>query len=191
MQKVLLIVVACLVFAPIPAAANPIPWGGPISAYADPAGSDLCLYDTGEGILTVYIVDNRAYWYPATGATASQFAAPKPACLEGTYLDESSPFVTAGNSQSGIIVMYGGCRVEGPFLILTIRYTVHGATPAGCAYEVVPDPADPTGEVTFVDCTPAVVTAWGGVAYINGYGGLCDEVATDETTWGRIKSLYR
>lgn len=186
----LLFVLMCLALAPNLAAGNPIPVGGPISAYADPTGADVCLYDTGVGILDVYIVHNTTLTYPQ-GASASQFAAPKPACLAGTYLDESSPFPTVGNSQTGIAIAYGGCQSQGPLLILTIRYAVTGNTPAGCAYEVVPDPADPTGAVTFVDCSSTVQETWGGVAFINGYDPLCAPVATEETTWGRIKSLYR
>jgi hypothetical protein len=190
MRKPLLSALICLVFAPGLASGNPIPVGGPISAYADPFGTDVCLYDTGVGILEVFIVHNIVLTYPSE-AQASQFAAPKPACLEGTYLDESSPFPTVGNSQTGISIAYPGCQTEGPLLILTIRYTVTGNTPAGCAYEVVPDPADPTGQVTFVDCSSVVQETWGGVAYINGYDPICEPVAAEETTWGRIKSLYR
>jgi len=170
------------------ATGNPIPGPGPISAYADPTGTSICLYDTEEGILTVYILHNPD-WEITRNANTSQFAAPKPSCLDGTYMDESTPFLHLGDSQSGIVITYAGCQSGGPFLILTIRYLVHGATPPGCGYWVVPDPA--VGYVAYVDCSSTVHVTTGGVAIINGDEYVCDPVGTETSTWGRVKGLYR
>jgi len=172
------------------ATANPVPGGGPISAYADPAGTDMCLYDLGEGTLTVYIVQDF-YWQDPPTASACAFAAPKPMCLAGTYLGEWSPFPTMGNSQVGITVVYPECRTGDPFLILTIQYQVHGATPYSCLYWVVGDPAEPSGHVVILDCDGMAHTVGDGAGMINGYGFTCDPVGTETSTWGRVKGLYR
>lgn len=179
----------------IPAAisANPIPWGGPISAYSTPDGSELCLYDTEPGTMTVFIVHNLGYGGPS-GVVTSRFAAPKPDCLAGTHVRDITPpgFVSLGDSQTGIIITYGGCRSgPDPFLILTIEYQVSGATPPGCEYAVIPDPDEPSGEVIVVDCSSVTHTSWGSVAYINGKPGYCAGIAAESSTWSRVKSLYR
>jgi hypothetical protein len=110
--------------------------------------------------------------------------------MVATYLAETSPYLTLGNSQTGIALSYGSCMPASPFLILTIQYLVQGATPPGCEYWVVPDPTTEYDNVMVVDCDSVLRESYGGVAYINGFPGLCT-VGVEETTWGKVKSLYR
>ena len=100
-----------------------------------------------------------------------------------------------GTTQTGLYTFYGDC-LPSNILVATMYYFCMGISP-GCAYlEVVADPAAASGKIEIVDCN-------GATHYIGGSGiiglimnndgtcGLCYPPATETTTWGQVKALYR
>jgi hypothetical protein len=126
------------------------------------------------------------------GATASQFAAPMPSCMDGaTFLADSPVFgVNVGDSQTGIAIGYGACYAS-PIHLLTIKYYVAGTTQACCPYPVIPDPDVASGEIEVVNCATTLLYGTGLTSMVNPDTGCwCGLIKVEETTWGHIKSLY-
>jgi hypothetical protein len=98
--------------------------------------------------------------------------------------------VAIGGSQTGIAIAYGAC-LAAPIHVLTIQYFASGITPPCCYYPVVPDPNLPSGQIEVVDCAETIVFATGGVGIINP-DATCDcDVPTQDTTWGKVKSIFQ
>ncbi|UCH85632.1 MAG: BACON domain-containing protein [Candidatus Latescibacterota bacterium] len=170
MSRIIIIAVAALAVAGAAVAQN-----GAICLFADPAGTDCNLTDETPGMLNIYVVHTLM-----PGATASQFWAPKPACMVGaTWLSDVKPFpVTLGDSQTGVAVGYGGCQPS-PLHILTIVYQTSGTTQADCAYFVRPHPN--VDSIEAADCNENIVIPGGGKIYINSdLDCLCEEEAPPE-----------
>lgn len=187
MRKVLLVTVVLAASWVAQSVANPVsitPWGA-IDLYKDSQGMYELIDDTVPGLLSVYVV----HWgEPYGGATACQYSAPKPACFTGIYLSDMNPFaVTIGNSQTGVSIGYGACR-QYPIHVQTILFFGQG-TSVCCFYPVLPDPNEPSGQVMTVDCSQQLVPVKGGATVINFTYG-CYSVPAEETSWGRVKSLY-
>jgi hypothetical protein len=127
------------------------------------------------------------------GATAAQFAAPKPDCwTDAAFLSDTDVFpITIGSSQTGKAVGYGTC-MSPPMLVTTINYFVQGgANPACCPYPVIPDPNIASGEIEIVDCANVIRHAAGLVSMVNPDGSCpCGTVPIQNTTWGRVKAMY-
>ncbi|MFQ5511089.1 MAG: hypothetical protein ACE5EO_04505, partial [Candidatus Krumholzibacteriia bacterium] len=161
---------------------------GVIGLFADPAGADCNLQDAAPGLLPVYVVHTLT-----PGATASQFAAPIPACWTGAvYLSDTGVWpIAIGNSQTGVAIGYGTCLAS-PIHILTINYFVQGGGALCCPYDVLPDPRAPSGQIEVVDCSNLLGIGTGREAVINPSGGcLCGTaLPVEETTWGRVKAIY-
>jgi hypothetical protein len=88
-----------------------------------------------------------------------------------------------------------------PWLVATIPYFYYGTpgTEPGCTYtlQVEPDPGSQTGQVESVDCSGVVQLAVGGTLTFfddtgcrSCYWEECI-VATEPTSWSKVKSLYR
>jgi hypothetical protein len=170
-----------------PSAANPytITPGGAIDLYRDAAGMEELVFDSAPGLMSIYVVH---MYQPFGGAAACQFSAPKPACFTGIYLSDMALFpVTIGNSQTGVSVGYGSCRGY-PIHVLTISFFGMGTTSC-CYYPVLPDPNEPGGQVVAVDCSQQLVSVTAGATVVNFVYG-CYSVPAEETSWGRVKSLY-
>lgn len=161
---------------------------GAIGVFMDYAGTDCNIAYENAGLLAVHVVH-----VDFLGATAAQFAAPKPDCWEdATYLSDTDIFpVTIGNSQTGKAVGYGAC-MSPPMHVTTINYFVQGGVnPACCPYPVLPDPNIASGEIETMDCSNTVRYAAGLVGIINPMGGCpCGTVPVQESTWGRVKAMY-
>jgi len=124
------------------------------------------------------------------GSTACQYSAPKPTCMTAMYLSDTNPFpVTVGNSQTGVSVGYGTCRV-GPIHVQTISFFTSGTTPACCRYRVLPDPNLASGQVETVDCAFQPGIATGGQGFVNSNPTCNCNVPVEDTTWGGVKALY-
>jgi hypothetical protein len=166
--------------------ANPIAIspGGEIDLYADNQGYNDLINQPGVGLVSIYVVH---MWQPAGGATACQFAAPKPACFNAQWLADTAVYpVTIGNSQIGVSIGYGTCR-QYPIHVLTMMFFATGPTDC-CYYWVVPDPNEATGNVLTVDCSFEPVAVHGGATIIN-YAPGCG-TAVEDKTWGQVKVLY-
>jgi hypothetical protein len=138
---------------------------GTICLYADPQGTQCTLSDTAPGLLSVYVIHDPLST-PAGGVRAVEFAAPKPDCMVGAtwVTDYSTTYVTTGNSQTGVSLVYTGC-ISDPVHVLTIQYMTSGLSASDCAYPVVPIPTQ--GVVRAVDCDNDYAQAVGGVTYVN------------------------
>ena len=159
---------------------------GSIGIFMDPGGTDCNLWDQVPGLLTFYCVHVLT---PC--ATASQFSAPMPACMTPTvYLSDGGYFgVTIGNSQTGVAIGYGTPQAA-PITILSIQYFGQGLTTPCCIYPVLPDPNVPSGQIEVVDCANNLLYATGGTGIVNPNGSCQCDVATEESTWGKVKALY-
>lgn len=160
--------------------------GGSIGVFADPAGSSCNLTDAAPGLLSFYAVHVLT-----PGATASQFSAPKPACMaSATYLSDTGVFpVTIGNSQNGVAIGYGAC-LAAPIHVLTINFFGSGLTPACCYYGVFADPNLASGQIEVVDCAENLIYATGGVGIVNPNATCQCDVPVQDTTWGKVKSIF-
>ena len=78
-------------------------------------------------------------------------------------------------------------------LIATMEFFCMGASPP-CAYlEVVPDPGAASGRIEVTDCAGQVHYVGGSRFIMNDYGGcgFCFPPATQTSTWGQVKAMYR
>lgn len=173
------------------ALANPIPEAGYVGVYPDVGASTRCIYDTQTGELHFYVVHNMMA--PFVQAQYLYFSAPKPACFVATHVgDMPGPggFILSGDSQTGVeIFVLPICAASpGAGHVMTIVYSASGLTPTDCYYPIQPDGY---GRQVLVDCGGLEHFLADRVGLINpSHPGLC-VVATEETTWGRVKALYR
>jgi hypothetical protein len=152
-------------------------YGGKIALYSDTLHTDTTLADTLPGDVKIYVVHEDR-----SNVSTSAFMVVASEGFTGTWLGETSAFFTVGDSETGIFMSYGGCR-NSPILILTITYQVFG-TSSQCAYLSVE--AHPVyGWIEVLNCDMDLLEAIGQTLTVN-----CT-VSVEETTWGRIKSIYR
>ncbi len=164
------------------------PGAGVVGLYADPTGLNCSIIYGGIGLVPIYVVHTHT-----GGATGCEFAAPKPACwTNATYLSDTDPFpIQIGNSQTGKSVGYGSCRTSAT-VVTTINYFVlTPPTQSCCSYPVLAHPV--SGHIWVVDCADNLLDARGAEAIIYPNGTcLCEAVVrVEETTWGRLKAMYR
>ena len=158
---------------------------GSVGLFADVAGTDCNLSDAAPGLCAYYAV----HVYHA-GAIACQFSAPVPSCFLGTWLSDTAVYpVTVGGSPTGVAIGYGACQAA-PTHVLTINMFCQGLTAPCCLYQVVEDPNVPSGQVEVVDCANNLLFGTGGAAIINADPTCNCDVPTNESTWGKVKSLY-
>jgi len=162
----------------------PRPTGGWIGIYTDVGGTQCNLSDATVGLTTYHVVHHGDF-----GATACAYWAPKPSCFTATYLSDTNVFpVTIGNSQAGVSIGYGSCR-SGAIRVQSIVFFTTGTTPQCCLYPILGIPT--SGNVEVVDCLNALTTAYGVTSVVNPSGSCtCGSVRVEESTWGRVKSLY-
>jgi len=173
---------ACLlVFCASPLAAQ----GGRIGLYSDINASDCAVNETVGEVYNVYV-----FHVNALGATGSQFSVPIPPCSQAIYGGESPAFSLAnGDSQNGVAILYGTCR-SGTFRLMRISYYAASLADPCCEFAVLPDPREPS-DILGADCNFELYTMSGSPVIINP-NATCDcAVPVDDTSWGRIKSLYR
>jgi hypothetical protein len=164
--------------------------GDTLGIYSDNRGMSCNIVDTPPGLRAVYVVH-----FSYTGATGSRFVAPKPPCwASATWLSDTTPYcggVGCRDSQTGITLVYGACKI-GAIHVLTINYFSQGSNEACCLYPLLPHRFSPDGQVEVVDCQFASRIATGLTGTVNG-NVTCPcgyPVPVEETTWGRVKSLY-
>ncbi|HEX5132181.1 MAG TPA: hypothetical protein VFX92_06830 [Candidatus Krumholzibacteria bacterium] len=156
------------------------------------------------GLSTLYVFHQNL-----NAATAVRFRIQSGPGVTMTYVSETHPFPqTLGDTQTGITVCYGGQCLIGEQLLATVTYMSYG-TSADCSKVlIVPHPDAETVEEMDCDFLPQQVAAWDFTLYAVPEGGDCplswphtidgtpkafgcSPVAAEETTWGRIKALYR
>jgi hypothetical protein len=177
MKKVLLIGLGVVL------AAN-VAFADHIGIYGDAAGATCTL-----ALLAPFAPINTYVIHKfTTGTTGSQWKIIDTSTLfqAGT----ASPYAVLGNAYTGASVAYGGCLV-GQVTAMTLTHLWFGQAVVCGKMEVVSDPLAPYIQVT--DCNFAAKQATGGQFFFNPNGTCtnCNEVATETTTWGTIKALYR
>jgi hypothetical protein len=159
---------------------------GAIGVFGDADAASCNITDTG-GMIQVHVL----HLFHG-GAVASQFRLD----ISGvgwTYLSDTWDFPLAiGQSVNGVAIAYGACLPAPTHLgVISFLSTVAPA----CRYvQIVPDPMVPSGQIEAVDCAETKVFAQGLIAVVNP-DAYCDcnaaaGVPVQETTWGRIKSMY-
>jgi hypothetical protein len=146
--------------------------------------------DAAAGLLPVYVVH-----VGSGGATGCQFSAPLPACFTGTFLSDANVFpVTVGGSQLGAGIGYGTCQSTGVVHVMTINVFASGTTPPCCIWPVLPDNRDENNPVlAMTDCDFNLLDLPGqsGIVNPNVDCPCSDVIAVEESSWGRIKALYK
>jgi len=179
MKKALLLTLVLMLGATMAFAQN-----GSIGVFADNMGANCNLPAVPGSFLNVYFVHVNAL-----GATASQWAAPAPACFSAIRLADLPVFsVNFGNTSVGITVGYPTCKT-GTFHIMTALYQVLGAPAACCRWYVIPDPSLASGKIEIPDCAYVMAYGTGGQALVGAMCPTCN-VPLEDTTWGQMKALY-
>ena len=163
----------------------PPPLQPSIGIFSDMGGTDCNAFDVGPAVMKFYVVQIRN-----PRSDAAWFSAPQPPCFSSAiHLNDTPVFpATTGNSQTGVEVQYGTCRTSEVHL-LTIDYFVQGLTQACCYYPVAPHPD--YGDILVKNCSAELIVGTGGEAIINPMAQCSCNTPVEETTWGRIKAMYR
>jgi hypothetical protein len=191
MKKVLILSLALLVSASMAFAQS----GGHVGLYSDsPTYADCHIVEGATTPMNVYLVHSlRLDANTAQLKVQNNWSSFPGAVNFGTNLWINS---TPGNSlYEGGTITYGGCRTL-PWLLATMQFFFGGVPTADCTevLQVVPDPTLASGQIEIVLCDETtIVYATGGVLYTNNGGSdQCPcEVATEETSWSRIKAMYQ
>jgi hypothetical protein len=127
----------------VPTTPQQPPLAGSMGVYADAAGTNSNVTDTG-GTVTLYVVHKVT-----EGATACAFRIEAP---DGwTLVSTDSPFeLTIGEIVGGISIAYGRC-LTGTIHVLTLMYQSPGNSTTGSTFKVLPHPEWPEG-VVCVSC---------------------------------------
>jgi hypothetical protein len=149
--------------------------------FSDAAMTDSTINDNGPQIVSFYVAEVNP-----DGNTGLRFSTEASAGFTGVWLGDTSPFVTVGSSPTDISVGYGWCFMGGTLHVLTATYQLFG-TSAPCS-EL---------RIAAADGFAVVLAGSSGCLFgempIRDLGGLhvnCP-VATEPTTWGKVKALYR
>jgi len=170
-----------------------------ITAYGSaPAGACTVWEPEGGGVLTVYVIYENA---TVSCVTIAEFQVVAGGGFLGAYLGESYPdgFALSGNTQDGIVLVSLTCWSPSRSTVLaSIQYTTNGASPPCSWLEVV---GLPDQDILVNTTTEGWQTArtygklslnidpWDGKTC--GSQTWCVPVSTENTTWGRVKALYR
>ena len=171
-----------------------------IGIFTDGSYDNCEFSDDSPDTLTAYVVHKNMPF--STGSRASRFQVRSGGGFTGTWISEQvasyawySDPLAIGNSQDGVAVAYILC-LPSPILIVTVKYWCVGTSPP-CSYlEVVPDPKSINDSIESVDCDYNLVLSTEGRRLYFNSDGTCDcaegiSTATESTTWGRVKALYR
>jgi hypothetical protein len=119
---------------------------------------------------------------------------PAPAGTFYTGYSMLNGFININGPDIGISCAYGFCDGAQDFGVLALNFFVTGAIPACAELSIVPDPAEPSGTVVVADCQDVVHAATGGTFFFSANGtcaGCGEPNAVEQSTWGKVKSLYR
>jgi hypothetical protein len=162
-----------------------------VDVYADMAKSACSLSDVGiyPPVLFVYYFFNG----PDTG-TLVRFRATKPASwTNATWAGDTSPDIAIGSTQSDWSAAFGAC-LHTPVYVGKTAYVIAGAGgQTACATITAQAPLGGF-EFVWVDCNFAEFPLVSGSSVAINPNASCPcqlPVATQPTSWGRVKSLYR
>ena len=176
--------IGALFAGPAVVTAQFIPGGGSVSLYSDAGLSDSTYQDQLVTSFSVFVVHGGVTFDAAMGIRFK--IEPSPG-ITFAWLGESSPKPTViGDSKSGVEIGYGACVFPDAGLILEIEYLGLGTSEPCSFLRVVDHPDASSGEIEVVLCVGlGPVSAMGKDLTVN-----C-AVPVQETTWGKVKALYR
>jgi hypothetical protein len=133
----------------------------------------------------VYVIHRSA------GASGSQFKVELPAGVTAAGGGVGNPsFLVIGDPYVDLALAYTLC-LSGEIVVWRVTLFAGAAVP-NCSYvSVVPAPTATGNVVISVDCNYAELPAYGGQGIISATASCSCNVATQESTWGKVKSLYR
>ena len=154
---------------------------GRIAIFSDAALTDSSLADVFPPHIADIYIAHVDHW----GVVASQFKTVAEDGFDGIWSSETSPYLTAGGtSPNGIYIWYGAC-ITSDIVILKVTYLLPATSSPCSRLRVVPYP-DSQPKIICVGCDMAELPCdSGGSLRVN-----CT-VPTAQTTWGRVKALYR
>jgi len=159
---------------------------GKLGIYGDTAGNSCNILDQGApAIRPVYVVHK---FDPGEGATASRFKIVA-TNVTMTFLGTSTSYAVLGAWDTGISIGYGQC-VNTTTSILTINFFGVGANAACARFDMVPDPIPAAIQITTCDFGDVNVPN-GGSAIVNPDANCQCNIATNQSTWGGVKALYK
>jgi len=159
-----------------------------IGIYADQQGVN-CVGSITPGVITsiyvLHVLDGTA--------SASQFKVQDNSGLLNTGAATNPAFLAIGTWNNGISLAYTNCLGGPAITLITLSYLALSA-PAPClGLSIVPDPTEANGIVKIADCNYVELQATSGRFFFNG-DETCpcvEPTATEQSTWGKVKSLYR
>lgn len=148
--------------------------------YSDAGLSDSTLTDGTPRTANFYVVHTAT-----CGSTGIRFSVAPTIGFTGVWIGETTSYGKLGQSATDLSIGYGAC-LTGPIAILTMTYQLFGTSAACSALNAAPPPGFPCVVATsFCGCLDEYC-----VYDIGGLRVNCP-VATEPTTWGSVKALYR
>jgi hypothetical protein len=166
-------------------AAGPVLAAHSIGIYADELAQSCEISDPGGGVQkTFYIVHTNEDLGVIGSAWQLQW---DPGMTMVWVGDDATPLFKVGDAMNGAQISYTQCTT-GTFKIDSVTMLSFG-TSAPCSYlRLGPHPTQ--GRV-MVDCGFRYMPFTSGEAIVNANGTCACTVATEPTTWGTVKALYR
>jgi hypothetical protein len=192
MNKTMMLGLGVLMCASLMCVSRASAQGGHIGLYPDIGYSQCNLVENVGAENVVYIVQDVGF-----EGKASQFKVdvnwPTATDLGVDWGDN----LTLGDITTGVAVSYPGCKPL-PYLLGTWAwFSESAAPPCTSSLSVVPDPNETIfggTAIVVVDCGSNVWMAAGGDLAVNADENchcLWDPIANEETSWSRVKALYR
>jgi len=149
--------------------------------YSDTALTDSTIHDNVPSIVNLYVVEAGSF----SGATGARFSTEPSAGFTGVWLGDVPSFFTVGNTPTDFAVAYGAC-LPPPILVVTMTYQLFGTSTPCSELRIAPADGQQLVIAPDVDCffTEGVITDLGSLR-------VSCPVATESTTWGQVKALYR
>jgi hypothetical protein len=178
------LLIVCLVAMATPALA--INGVGDVSVYADDQGSNCNISSPGGGgLVHVYVVHK---FQPGEQGTYSRFKGEWPAGMTFLGAFNVGSNVAIGTFDNDVAVAYGVC-VTSTHLVGDALFTTSGVSPTCSYFNLVASVGQTTPLAT--DCTFAEFEVATGQGIVNPDAGCQCSIATEPTSWGRVKALYR
>ncbi len=183
MKRIALLAV-CLVALAAPAFAQINPQVGDISMYSDDQGSNCNITANGGGaFLQPYMIQKFSN---GGGCTGIRFKITVPTGM--SIVGFSTQYVPVGSVAGDLSIAYGICQST-QFVVGQLQVLSLTASPA-CSYVSVVA-ADNFANPIATDCLFGEYPIKTGQAIVNADGSCPCSVATEPTSWGKVKALYR
>ena len=157
---------------------------GTLGLYGDTEGMLCSVEDRQLGHFVIHAVIQM------DSAKAVEFSAPLPPCLVGvTWIGDTDVFpVTIGDSQTGVGIATGGVCIGPPLHVLTINYFGNGQTLPCCEILLSGWQTKPVPEM--LGCSGGQFPVSTVAITVNPNTTCSCTLPIEESTWGRVKSLY-